>query len=543
MIARAIAALILLFAQTSTPTASISGRVLQIGTNTPIRDARVEVMISPANRLGPVTATTDSEGRFVVSGVNPGTHWIEVSAPGFARQQYGQKVPTGLEGTSGRNLGMAITLTAGQRMANVEFRLTPTGSVTGKLHDRNGRPVTGVWVCLLRLSYSSRGQKSLITIARAQTDDRGDYRLYWITPGKYYVAANVSGVDDEDFRVPLGRESMVPMSFFPGVSEIGRADLIEVAAGAELTGMNMVVETQKFFSIRGRVVDPTTGRPPAEATFQLMTLTLSGGFPTGSRYPYDRSDGSFEISQVSPGSYLASVFTSSTGPSSRMPVTVVDSDIVGLVLTLQPSIVLPLKVSADHGTIASIQALARWYLSLTEVMGERTLGDVGRSSPWSAEGLAEFTNLQPGTYRFPSYAPSSEVFIKEVRYGNHDGLREAFSISEGSTESLSIVLGVNPGQIEASVIDAAGQPVGGISVVLIPDDRKRADLYKSGNTDSAGRFVFAGLAPGGYRVFAWESIEPLSWLDPQVIERYESLGGIVQVTESSKSAVTVRTIP
>jgi hypothetical protein len=80
-------------------------------------------------------------------------------------------------------------------------------------------------------------------------------------------------------------------------------------------------------------------------------------------------------------------------------------------------------------------------------------------------------------------------------------------------------------------------------VVLIPDDRKRIDLYRNGYADVAGRFRFFDLAPGGYKVFAWESIEPYSWFDPQVMERYEFLGAMVQAVESSKESVTIRPIP
>jgi Carboxypeptidase regulatory-like domain len=542
MIVSAIATLMFLLGQTTLPTASISGRVLRVGTSEPIRNARVEAIPSPGNRAGPVSATTDGEGRFVIHDIDPGTYVLEVSAAGFARQQYGQNAPTGLEGTSGRSFGKVLTLASGQRMEGVAFHLTPAGSISGNLRDRDGQPAAEVGVYLLRLTYSSSGRKTLIATAYAETNDRGDYRLYWITPGRYYVAASVD-IDSEVFRGLIGREPVTHLRFFPGVSEIRDADHVDVGAGAELTGINIVVETQKSYAIRGRIVDSRTGKPPAQATLQLITLSFSGGFPTGSRYPYDPSDGSFAIDSVLPGTYLAAVFTSPNGPSARVPITVVDSDIDGLVLKVEPPITIPMKLSADHGDVASIPGLDRWRFSLSAMFGDKSLGDMGRNPAWSVEGASELANMSPGTYRFPTYTPSPDVYFKEVKYGNRDALREAFPISGESVETLTILLGMNPGQIESIVLDAAGQPLTGTPVVLIPEDRGRTDLYKIGNTDAAGRLNFRGLAPGGYKVFAWDSIEPFSWFDPQVMERYESRGAVVRVTESSKESVTVRTIP
>ena len=84
----------------------------------------------------------------------------------------------------------------------------------------------------------------------------------------------------------------------------------------------------------------------------------------------------------------------------------------------------------------------------------------------------------------------------------------------------------------------------GSQVVLIPDQRTdRSELYKVATTDQNGRFTFRGLAPGGYRLYAWESIEANAWYDGDVLSQYQALGRPVRIQESAKEAVDLKIIP
>jgi len=52
-----------------------------------------------------------------------------------------------------------------------------------------------------------------------------------------------------------------------------------------------------------------------------------------------------------------------------------------------------------------------------------------------------------------------------------------------------------------------------------------------------------GLAPGDYKLFAWEGLENYGYFDPDVMRRAEALGKPVHVGESSKLAVEGKIIP
>ena len=65
-------------------TGSVTGRVLNAATGTPVAGAQVAVVAVPAGAAGPARATTDDDGRFTVRGVPFGVARVEVRALGYA---------------------------------------------------------------------------------------------------------------------------------------------------------------------------------------------------------------------------------------------------------------------------------------------------------------------------------------------------------------------------------------------------------------------------------------------------------------------------
>src|SRR4029450_8408734 len=60
-----------------------------------------------------------------------------------------------------------------------------------------GKPLVNVSVRALKYSYDD-GRRLLKIITTDTTDDRGEFRLFWLPPGQYYVSAVPQGraVDD-----------------------------------------------------------------------------------------------------------------------------------------------------------------------------------------------------------------------------------------------------------------------------------------------------------------------------------------------------------
>jgi len=187
---RAIAGAILLFQvahgepqQRPNPKGSIEGIVVRVGTNDPIAGARLRLSGSnPATSVSPTaTAITDARGVFVIREVEAGSYRIVVERSGYVRQEYGQRAFD--------SPGTPVRLSDGQALKDLSIRLAPAGSIDGRITDSAGNPAVAIPVELLRKTYNENGQKILHLFGSTRTNDRGEYRFYWVTPGRYYLNA------------------------------------------------------------------------------------------------------------------------------------------------------------------------------------------------------------------------------------------------------------------------------------------------------------------------------------------------------------------
>jgi hypothetical protein len=88
------------------------------------------------------------------------------------------------------------------------------------------------------------------------------------------------------------------------------------------------------------------------------------------------------------------------------------------------------------------------------------------------------------------------------------------------------------------------QAAAGMTMVLIPDAvRERVDLYRTATADQAGRFTVRSIAPGDYKLFAWQDLEPNGYFDADLLRPSEMSGKPVHVDESSKLSINAQVVP
>src|SRR4030095_3138682 len=112
------------------------------------------------------------------TGITPGTYRFVVSSRGYVAADYGQSRPGGITHT--------FTLGPGQRVDNVRLMVTPGGVISGRITD-NGKPVGIAEVYALNVG-DYQGRLTLFGVLSAKTNDLGEYRMFWVPPGRYYVA-------------------------------------------------------------------------------------------------------------------------------------------------------------------------------------------------------------------------------------------------------------------------------------------------------------------------------------------------------------------
>jgi hypothetical protein len=108
---------------------------------------------------------------------------------------------------------------------------------------------------------------------------------------------------------------------------------------------------------------------------------------------------------------------------------------------------------------------------------------------------------------------------------------------------MQIIVSVNGGIVEGRVLDA-GKSVPNVNAVIVPNAarRHRGDLYKYVLTDDSGRFQITGVAPGDYRLFAFERAEEGAWQDEEFIRLFEDRGKAVHIEESGRITTEIELI-
>jgi hypothetical protein len=164
------------------------------------------------------------------------------------------------------------------------------------------------------------------------------------------------------------------------------------------------------------------------------------------------------------------------------------------------------------------------------------------SSP--ADGTFRLDRVLAGEYRIS--AAVTGHYVKELRFDNQDALNSSVQVTDDASAgpSIEVILSPNVAQIDGIVTDEKVQRLPGVQVVLVPNqNRDRADLFKAATTDQAGRYNMRDIAPGDYKLFAWESLDGSEFFDADFLKQYEVLGKAVHVDESAKMAIDTKVIP
>jgi hypothetical protein len=129
-----------------------------------------------------LSTTTEEDGKFYFPNVLPGQYHLYARREGYALAEYGQRWTGGP--------GQLIALMAGQPVTNVQVGLALTAVISGRISDLNGNPVTGARVRAMKTSIQEN-RRTLRVFQEAITNELGEYRLFWMAPGRYYVSAIV----------------------------------------------------------------------------------------------------------------------------------------------------------------------------------------------------------------------------------------------------------------------------------------------------------------------------------------------------------------
>ncbi|HEY2460303.1 MAG TPA: carboxypeptidase regulatory-like domain-containing protein [Candidatus Acidoferrum sp.] len=511
---------------------SISGLVVALAGSIPLKRARIVLRNLDAQDSS-LSSSSDANGHFELKGITPGRFRLSVLRTGYVTQQYGQRKPN--------DPGSILTLRPGQNLKDLLFRMLPSAVIAGRITDEDGEPVPAAQIFALREVYT-QGRRELASETSVATNDLGEYRLFGLRPGHYFVSAELPRQNRFGVQQDSDDKDVFTKMYYPGTPDSDRATAIVVKSGEEIPSVEILMRRVLAYRIHGRVYNLVNQQPGTGANLFLVKKSASLESSFGQQVvPVEKTDGSFEINSVLPGSYVLAAlwFNDGKSYSAQAPIEVGSSDIEGIQLTIVPGINISGRIAWDGPP-----SLQRDVLNVGALSVDTSFRQGGGFVTVSRANTFSLANISEGTYRAQVFGQSKDCYIKDVQYAGSSALQAGFSVVRGAISPLEITISSKGARLQGTVSDADGLPSPGVWVVLVPDAprRSRYELYKYQSTDQYGHFDLHGIAPGDYKLFSWEEVENDAWQDPEFLQPFETKGEKISVQDNDQKTLSLTAI-
>jgi len=477
-----------------------------------------DLALMMSSRRAMAQAITDSEGRYHLFGLAPGTYQIAALAPNLT----GAEPPSGGSfGPAMSSISKSIVLASAENIEDIDLKLVRGSVITGRIKDADGKPVTEQRIGLAPVDDNGAPVRNAMPLPFSSqmysTDDRGIYRIYGLPAGHYKVSVGSDPARGMSF---VGIHVYYPLTFFGDVTDQAKATIVELTEGGETANIDIqVARPGESYTATGRIIDSDSGQPVVGVRFsygaapknQPFFNGFSIGVPTNAR-------GEFRIEGLEPGRYGVSV-------SSDFESTTMYSD--------------PTYFEVTDGDVSNLEVKATRGLSLSGVVvtDAITNREVLAQIPSMRLGATVMSTSQPQTF-----GGGSGIIAGDGSF-SIDGLRSGKASMYLSSMGSPGVRGLTISRIEREGVDVTrtleikpGQSVSDLRVVLIygtgtirgtvkfengtlpPGARAFIGARREGSStsnfgaqlDSRGRFVISNLPAGTYEVSLSVALPPAS---------------------------------
>jgi hypothetical protein len=504
---------------------SLTGTVISARDGTPVKRAEV-ILRSVVPGVNPQGVTSDQNGRFSFYEVKPGSYSLYALHDGF--------LPSTYVLYRGARMPRPFTLAESQPLNDLQLRLPSAGTLSGKVQHSEGDSASSVIVEAYR-SYYERGRHLYEIAGRAITNDRGEYRIYNLPPGTYYLSASFKtfrGADNIQENLPtdttgtrLPPERSVN-TFFPSAWKLSDAATFTLGGGVELPNMDITLARTRPAIVRGRMISALSGRAVQGATISLHWTgsPQSGGLPARiETKPLE--DGTFELWGVAPGTY----YIDARGSEQQKPLRVREV----LVVTESPEekVELLLRQEAVVNGIVRVDNKSEIKMANVKLTFEPRIEAPSKTVSVNSKGEFDVSLLPGVDYNITLASAPNNVYLTGAHLNSADVLTNGLMLVQSPTVPLEVTLGT-----AAAELIGVSQP--GANVLLMPEDG-RLEKYQSTTASQYGFFEFHGISPGGYRVLSWFDTPPCEVHDPDNRALCNAFGKKVTLAESASQTLEV----
>ena len=406
------------------------------------------------------------------------------------------------------------------------------------------------------------GRRHLFPAANATTDDKGEYRLFGLKPGSYYVmaAAGTGGVESNE----TGGSQVVAQAqkkpdvtvyaarFFPNETSPDRATLVTVKPGDEARA-DFSLSRVAAHKISGKVtgLSPSTQNDSGQHIRYVMAMQR--GMEMQSSMGSLRADGTFDIPALPPGAYkLMAIDTDMKGSATYgfTNVALDSSDVAGVSIALDGAkaqvrgIVRPdsdtkLDLSKLYVTFVSAQPQTSSEDSsqMPDLEFGSGAGGVAKVEP-DGSFKADVSTQPAPVYALLGVRSSGfeDWYTSKVLLNGKDVTDSGFRLTDAQRGALEIVISSSGGTVQGTAMDSNKKPFPNAQIVAIPSDpklRMRLDLLQRTSADGQGHFKLRGVRPGDYMLMALEDMQQQPFAEAGFLKQNAGKIQLVKVGQST----------
>lgn len=489
-------------------TASIRGRITDASGH-PLSRVEVRAGPNPSDVEGR-SVLTGADGRYEIGRLPAGTYTILAIKPNYVRTSWGEPRPEGA--------GKRIPVADGQHVDDIDIHLQRTGAITGKIVDEFGDPIMDVNVQALRYQFV-QGTRRLMPSRSIGTNDVGEFRVFGLTPGQYYISATLRNlgpiaIDDNN----PDRSGYAP-TFFPGTANVAEAQRMTIGPGQTITGINLALLPTQTAKVSGTVIG-SNGQPAENGFVNLFPKVTSSFANYGSPL---RGNGQFSINGVPPGEYTLRVGAPMGAEAATADLTVSGGDVSGLqVLMTNPSVIRGRIVftSSANGSnppkVSSLDlgAVREWALG-QPLRNAAKIKDDGTFEIQAMTGHVQLRVAPTGGGPGPDGPPNwrlTRVIYNDVDVGD-TGIEVP---PNGAVENVVVEMTNHSSEAIGRVTDGDGNVVRDAFVIVFAQDQLRWTVqgrWLAVSRPGLDDKYHSRLLPGDYYAVAMSDVEPNSWTD------------------------------
>jgi hypothetical protein len=507
-------------------TAVIRGRVVAAITGDPLRNARVAILGTANTVVRPVL--TDGDGRFALTRVPAGAHQITAVKTGYAEARFG---------AHGSGPALRVEVAAGTIVNGVDIQLARAGAISGRVVDDAGDPLPNSTVTAERVVRID-GRLDTRSVATAQTDDLGEYRLFGLPEGRFVVGVTGTGMDSLQ-NTPGFTDVVWSRTFYPGVPSLAQAQPVTITPGADVPGIDFTSSPTRRPSLSITVVDPNGEPADAQVTFgsesRLGTTSVRMGSTATRNTTVARLEsGTWVVLAVGPkGVGMTRVTLGGDDDAATIAMTK-GGRLSGRVVT--DGSPLPANAVVDIEAIPSDPGLV-------------TAGTFLRSRRMEADGRFVLTNLL-GPRQLRLRAGPKGWLLKDVVSHGRSLLDVPLVFSGNETiTDVEVILSNHRSTLtgQVTIADAARAALADCSVLVFPSDparlRNTERWARWARPRLRGDFAIDDLLPGDYLAVAVPDVDDTQWQNADYLERFRSRATPVTLGDRENKHIALELVP